>query len=75
MSRAVFLEERCKGCLLCVTACPKNIIVQSTRFNRQGYQIVELADASSCTGCASCGLMCPDVAVRVFATRTHKGGQ
>ena len=69
MSRVVFLEERCKGCLLCTTVCPKNIIVKSERFNRQGYQVVEITDANQCIGCTACGLICPDVAVRVFKTR------
>lgn len=74
MSRVVFIEERCKGCLLCATACPKNIIVKSQRFNRQGYQVAEAGpEAEACTGCASCALMCPDVAVRVFKTRKVKG--
>ncbi len=75
MSRVEFLEERCKGCLLCTTVCPKNIIAKAPRFNAQGYQVVELTDATQCTGCASCGLICPDVAVRVFASRATKGAQ
>ena len=72
MSRAVFLEERCKGCLLCSTVCPKKIIRLSSRFNRQGYKAAELTDESACTGCASCALICPDCAIRVF--RGKKGG-
>lgn len=75
MSRVVFIEERCKGCLLCTTVCPKHIIQKSARFNRHGYQVVEAgANAAECTGCASCGLICPDVAIRVFKTRKAKGG-
>lgn len=76
MSRVVFIEDRCKGCLLCTTVCPVHIIEQSQRFNRQGYQVVEVPEdkAADCTGCASCGLICPDVAVRVFkSARKPKG--
>ena len=75
MSRVVFIEDRCKGCLLCTTVCPVNIIEKSQRFNRQGYQVVEVTEANAprCTGCASCGLICPDVAVRVFKSRKAKG--
>ncbi|BFR50286.1 4Fe-4S dicluster domain-containing protein [Nitratidesulfovibrio sp. HK-II] len=74
MSRVVFLDERCKGCLLCTTVCPKGIIVQSSRFNRQGYKVAEVpADAmKDCTGCASCALICPDVAIRVIKSRKAK---
>lgn len=73
MSRIVFIEERCKGCLLCASVCPKDIIRQSSRLNRLGYRVVETGEnAAECTGCASCGIICPDLAVRVF--RTKKGG-
>ncbi len=76
MARVAFLEERCKGCLLCTTVCPKSIITKAERFNRQGYQVVEVtADkVSECTACASCGLICPDVAIRVFKNRKEKEG-
>ncbi len=70
MSRVVFFEERCKGCMLCTTVCPKKIIAKAPRFNGQGYQVVEVADMYACTGCASCGLICPDVAIRVFREKT-----
>ena len=67
MSRIVFLEERCKGCGLCVEVCPEHIILHSGRFNRQGYEVMETE--GRCTGCASCALMCPDVAIRVFKSQ------
>ena len=64
MSRVVFLEDRCKGCRLCVEVCPVYILRPSGRFNRQGYEIMEMS--GQCTGCASCAVMCPDTAIRVF---------
>ena len=70
MSRIAFLEERCKGCMLCAGACPKHIIRQSARLNRQGYRVAETGEnAAQCTGCAGCAVMCPDVAIRVFKTK------
>lgn len=78
MSRVVFLEERCKGCLLCTTVCPKGIIARSSRCNRQGYKVAEVAaeDMRECTGCASCALICPDVAIRVITSRkARKAGK
>ncbi|MDR0816185.1 MAG: 4Fe-4S binding protein [Desulfovibrio sp.] len=71
MSRIVFLEERCKGCRLCVDACPAGILRPSGRFNRQGYEVMETDGA--CTGCASCAVMCPDTAIRVFKSAKAKG--
>jgi len=74
MSRIVFLEERCKGCLLCAEVCPRKIIRRSARLNRQGYYVAEAGDnAEQCTGCAGCAMMCPDMAIRVFKTKKpHK---
>ena len=73
MSRIAFIEERCKGCLLCAGACPKQIIRQSSRLNRQGYRVAETGEnAGECLGCAACAVMCPDVAIRVFKTERTK---
>ena len=73
MSRVVFLEERCKGCGLCVEVCPVHILKPSGRFNRHGYEVMEMD--GQCTGCASCAVMCPDVAIRVFKSAKTKGGK
>lgn len=73
MSRVIFLEERCKGCMLCAELCPKKIITQSSRINRQGYKAAEVLEMDKCTGCASCALICPDCAIRVFRSTTGGG--
>ena len=76
MSRIVFIEERCKGCLLCAAVCPKNIIRQSERMNRHGYRVAETGEnAEACTGCSGCAIMCPDVAIRVFKTKKMKNAK
>ena len=68
MPRIAIIFERCKGCLLCTTVCPKGIITPSDHINPRGYKVVEAPAGSmeQCTGCASCALICPDVAIRVF---------
>ena len=73
MSSVVYLEERCKGCRLCVEVCPAHILKPSGRFNRHGYEVMEMD--GQCTGCASCAVMCPDVAIRVFKSAKTKGGK
>ncbi len=67
-ARVQFREDRCKGCLLCVQACPSGIILQSSRFNQLGYKIAEIPHErmQECKGCAFCALMCPDYAITVF---------
>ena len=68
MSRVTFKEEHCKGCLLCVNACPHKISAQSQRFNRLGYKVVEVpaVDMERCIGCAACATVCPDYVIRVY---------
>jgi 2-oxoglutarate ferredoxin oxidoreductase subunit delta len=57
--------ERCKGCGLCVTVCPRNSIVISKRSNRNGYFPAQTANCD-CTGCAMCALICPEAVIRVY---------
>jgi len=35
MAKIVIDEERCKGCELCIPACPKHIIVMSEKYNKR----------------------------------------
>ena len=78
MSRIEIQDDLCKGCLLCTTVCPVDIIVQSDRFNTSGYKVAEVPtqDMDKCIGCASCAMICPDVAITVYKTpKTTKGGK
>jgi 2-oxoglutarate ferredoxin oxidoreductase subunit delta len=64
----VIAEDRCKGCELCVTACPKGVLsLDRGRVNALGYHPVELTDAASCTSCAFCARICPDTVFTVWA--------
>lgn len=68
MSRISIDEQRCKGCLLCTTVCPKGLLQCSSRINHQGYKVVEVLPErmAECTACASCALICADVAISVY---------
>jgi len=60
-------EDRCKGCELCTTVCPKGILKMADYFNARSYRPVMLVDPDGkCTGCALCALMCPDVVITVY---------
>ncbi|MCK4820337.1 4Fe-4S binding protein, partial [bacterium] len=37
MARITVDPFYCKGCVLCIEACPKNIIRLSDKFNEKGY--------------------------------------
>ncbi|MBW2092220.1 MAG: ferredoxin family protein [Deltaproteobacteria bacterium] len=64
--KVTFREDRCKGCGLCATACPRKLIVVSNRLNNQGYPVAELTNPEKCNGCALCAEMCPDVVIEVW---------
>ncbi|WP_040197799.1 4Fe-4S dicluster domain-containing protein [Candidatus Soleaferrea massiliensis] len=65
-AKVVIDQNKCKGCGLCTTACPKKILALSKeKINAKGYNPCEVIDIDSCIGCAFCATMCPDVAIRV----------
>jgi len=66
MAKVTFEKSLCKGCGLCVEACPKKILkVSDTESNNKGYFVAECVDQSSCIGCAFCATMCPDCVIKV----------
>jgi 2-oxoglutarate ferredoxin oxidoreductase subunit delta len=66
LAKVTFSKELCKGCGLCVTACPKKILsISKTESNNSGYFICECTDMGACIGCTSCALMCPDSVIEV----------
>lgn len=66
MAKIVVDDERCKGCELCIPACPKHIIVMSEKINKKGYHSVKQIKPEECNGCAFCAMICPDIAIEVF---------
>ena len=55
----------CKECHLCIAACKKGNIAPSDELNVNGYHPVTFKDDGTCTGCALCAIMCPEVAIEV----------
>lgn len=64
--RIVVNEVYCKGCELCASACPQDVLALSTeRITPKGYHPAELV-SEGCTGCGICALVCPEAAIIVF---------
>ena len=63
-------SQRCKGCNLCVAACPADVLeLQPREVNDKGYHYVYMKNPEACTGCASCGWICPDGCLTVYRTK------
>lgn len=60
--------ERCKGCGLCVSICPKSVLEISQQVNTKGYFPAYQARPQDCVYCALCCVMCPDVAIAIVET-------
>ncbi len=58
--------ERCKGCDLCVVACPLNVISLTKDVNAKGYTYAQQTLEDTCNGCSSCAIVCPDGCISVF---------
>jgi 2-oxoglutarate ferredoxin oxidoreductase subunit delta len=58
--------EICKGCSLCVAACPKKLMeLDKSKLNAKGYHAAVCIDDGACISCAMCAIMCPDSAITV----------
>ena len=64
--KVVFDEDRCKGCELCTTVCPKNIVKISPKINAKGYHPAVVEEQDKCIGCAFCATICPDTVIEVY---------
>ncbi len=66
MAKLTIKEENCKGCGLCVHACPKNVLaLKEDVTNAKGYFPVYQQAPQDCVGCAACAIMCPDCVIEV----------
>ena len=67
---AVVVEkELCKGCSLCVVACPTKTLALAREVNGKGYNFAYMENPDACIGCANCGMVCPDSVITVYKVK------
>lgn len=64
--KVIIDAERCKGCEVCVVACPANVLALSRKVNGKGYNYASAVQPDACVGCASCAMVCPDSCIVVY---------
>jgi 2-oxoglutarate ferredoxin oxidoreductase subunit delta len=68
-------ELYCKGCELCISECPQNVLaLDMERLTPKGYHPVALK-LEGCTGCGICAIMCPEAALTVYRETPQKAVQ
>ena len=66
MAKITIGREKCKGCLLCISVCPKGLICIDKKLNRRGVNPVRFKDSPECLGCSMCAIICPDCCIEVW---------
>jgi 2-oxoglutarate ferredoxin oxidoreductase subunit delta len=62
--------EKCKGCEVCISACPNEVLALSNEVNSKGYHYVVKVN-SECIGCANCAIVCPDAVITVYREKSR----
>jgi len=67
MAKVEISASKCKGCKLCVEACPQECLVMSEGLNVRGVHPAKFdGTRGECRACMNCVLICPDVAIEVL---------
>ena len=57
--------DKCKGCELCIEACPEETLALSGKINQKGYRYAITVN-HTCTGCVKCAIVCPEGIITIY---------
>ena len=63
-------REMCKGCYLCIRACPVKVLERDAELNSTGTYPVKPGHPEKCIACGNCYEVCADVCIEVYELET-----
>lgn len=64
--------EKCKGCAVCIPACPSDVIDLAEQVNSKGYHYAYMKNPDACIGCSNCAVVCPDGVITVYKVKLNQ---
>jgi 2-oxoglutarate ferredoxin oxidoreductase subunit delta len=64
--KVVIDRELCKGCFLCIRACPVKVLEEDSLPNLTGSYPSRAVHGEKCIACGNCWEVCPDVCIEVY---------
>ena len=64
--KIVINRELCKGCYMCIRACPVKVLEKDTEANSTGTYPSVPVNGDKCIACGSCYEVCPDVCIEIY---------
>lgn len=66
--KMVIDSELCKGCKLCISACPQNTLETSKKSNTIGYFTTKSKQdyQDNCALCTNCATICPEICIEIY---------
>jgi 2-oxoglutarate ferredoxin oxidoreductase subunit delta len=65
-------RDLCKGCFLCIRACPVKVLEADTEINASGSYPSRAVHSEKCIACGNCYEVCPDVCIEVFELEANE---
>jgi 2-oxoglutarate ferredoxin oxidoreductase subunit delta len=59
-------KELCKGCYLCIRACPTKVLEKDEEPNSTGTHPSRAVHAEKCIACGNCYEVCPDICIEIY---------